>query len=239
MTLVVKSKAFPVNCQLDNEIVLTIERKQRGFVAINIANIAKYSRRTVTRKAVWLTSQTACSTILAWIVSTRRCLACIARITFQTGTRIVWRCKAKIMFMLDTWNIFSRYFRFCWSIKTISITSDFVAKYSRWATRIWQFRRQVQFKGRIIVNFFVTKNNELAALAAFDILFKYIINNRVNVLINILEQEGKPVFDGKLQLLQEIGREKSFLRIQFSACCCGSIHNRANIQNVLLLLFKI
>ena len=38
----------------------------------------------------------------------------------------------------------------------------------------------------------------------FDILFQYIINYRINVFINIFEEEWEAIFNGHLQLLQEV-----------------------------------
>ena len=38
----------------------------------------------------------------------------------------------------------------------------------------------------------------------FNILFKHIVNDRVYVLINILEKEWEAIFNGQLQLLQEV-----------------------------------
>ena len=38
----------------------------------------------------------------------------------------------------------------------------------------------------------------------FNILFKHIVNDRVYVLIHILEKEREAIFNGQLQLLQEV-----------------------------------
>ena len=38
----------------------------------------------------------------------------------------------------------------------------------------------------------------------FDVFVEHIIDNRIDVLINVFEQDWEAVFDGQLQLLQEI-----------------------------------
>ena len=45
----------------------------------------------------------------------------------------------------------------------------------------------------------------LNSLITFDVLFKDVVHYRVNVLIDILEQEGEAIFDGHFQLFQEVG----------------------------------
>lgn len=38
----------------------------------------------------------------------------------------------------------------------------------------------------------------------FNILVQYVIDHRINVLVNVLEQNGEAIFDGQLELFQEI-----------------------------------
>ena len=41
-------------------------------------------------------------------------------------------------------------------------------------------------------------------LQTFDVLFQYVVNDRINVLVHVLEKEWKAVLDSQLQLLQEV-----------------------------------
>lgn len=61
-----------------------------------------------------------------------------------------------------------------------------------------QFGVEVQFKVGIIVHLLVTKQNDLSTLSSFYILFQDIVNDRVDVLIYILEKKWEAIFDGHL-----------------------------------------
>lgn len=68
-----------------------------------------------------------------------------------------------------------------------------------------QFGVEVEFKVGIIVHLLVSQPDDLPALCSFHILFQDIVDDRVNVLIHILEKKWEAVLDGHLQLLQKIG----------------------------------
>lgn len=38
----------------------------------------------------------------------------------------------------------------------------------------------------------------------FDVFLQHIINNRINILIDIFEEDRESIFDGQLQLFQEV-----------------------------------
>ena len=69
----------------------------------------------------------------------------------------------------------------------------------------------------------------------FDNFLQYVINDRVNVLINITEQEWKTVANGHLQLLQEIAViERGNLRLEKDEIAQSS----AVVMAVLVILLQ-
>lgn len=87
---------------------------------------------------------------------------------------------------------------------TCVIDNHSLPKYSRRELGVCKFGIEVKFEVGIIVNFLITKYDNLAPLCPFYILLKDIVNNWINIFIHILEQEGEAILNGQLQPLQEV-----------------------------------
>lgn len=87
-----------------------------------------------------------------------------------------------------------------WFAKKFALTCviDYhgLPKYCRRELGVCKFGIEVKFKVGIIVNFLITKYDNLTSLWPFYILLKNVVNNWINIFIHILEKEGETILNG-------------------------------------------
>ena len=71
--------------------------------------------------------------------------------------------------------------------------------------RIGELRVEVESEARFVVDLLVAQQDRLASGGAFDVLGQDVVDDRIDVVVHVLEETRKSVLDAQLQLFQEVG----------------------------------